>query len=72
MFPVNGLECIETARAVPDVQYVSEHFTAGHELTLGEMYLPKDKLLLSMQLLLEGNSIRSTARITEVDQNTIM
>ena len=28
--------------------------------------------MLALQLLLEGNSIRSTARITDLDQNTIM
>ncbi len=47
-------------------------YTEAHELTLGEMYAPKDKVLLALQLLLEGNSIRSTMRITGLDQNTIM
>jgi transposase-like protein len=47
-------------------------FTESHELTLGEMYAPKEKVLLAIQLLLEGNSIRSTMRITDIDQNTIM
>jgi len=41
-------------------------------LTLGEMYAPKDKVMLAMSLLLEGNSIRSTMRISGLDQNTIM
>jgi IS1 family transposase len=36
------------------------------------MYAPKAKILLALQLLLEGNSIRSTQRITGLDQNTIM
>ncbi len=47
-------------------------YTESHELTLGKMYIPQDKMLLAMQLLLEGNSIRSTMRITGLDQNTIM
>jgi transposase-like protein/IS1 family transposase len=47
-------------------------YTEAHELTLGQMYLPKDKVDLVIQLLIEGNSIRSTQRITGVDQNTIM
>lgn len=47
-------------------------FTESHRLTLGEMYAPKEKVALALQLLLEGNSIRSTMRITGLDQNTIM
>jgi len=47
-------------------------YTEPHSLTLGEMYIPKDKAILAVQLLIEGNSIRSTERITGLDQNTIM
>jgi len=47
-------------------------YTEPHRLTLGEMYLSEDKMLLALRLLLEGNSIRSTMRITGVDGNTIM
>ena len=36
------------------------------------MYIPKEKALLAIQLLIEGNSIRSTMRVTDLDQNTIM
>jgi IS1 family transposase len=36
------------------------------------MYIPWDKALLAVQLLLEGNSIRSTERISGLDKNTIM
>ena len=36
------------------------------------MYIPQNKALLAVQLLLEGNSIRSTERITGLDRNTIM
>jgi IS1 family transposase len=36
------------------------------------MYTPWDKALLAVQLLLEGNSIRSTERISGLDRNTIM
>jgi IS1 family transposase len=36
------------------------------------MYLSHEKAQLVIQLLIEGNSIRSTQRITGVDQNTIM
>jgi transposase-like protein/IS1 family transposase len=47
-------------------------YTEAHNLTLGEMYVPQEKANLVIQLLIEGNSIRSTQRITGVDQNTIM
>jgi transposase-like protein len=47
-------------------------YTEPHRLTLGEMYVSEEKALLAVQLLIEGNSIRSTQRITGVDQNTIM
>ena len=34
--------------------------------------LPQDRAELAVQLLIEGNSIRSTERITKLDRNTIM
>lgn len=36
------------------------------------MYLPQEKMILAVKLLLEGNSIRSTSHIVDIDQNTIM
>jgi IS1 family transposase len=36
------------------------------------MYAPQQKVLFALNLLLEGNSIRSTMRLTDLDQNTIM
>lgn len=47
-------------------------YTEAHERTLGSMYTPQDRALSALQLLLEGNSIRSTERITQLDRNTIM
>lgn len=47
-------------------------YTEAHERTLGSMYVSADKANLALQLLLEGNSIRSTERITQIDRNTIM
>jgi transposase-like protein/IS1 family transposase len=46
-------------------------YTESHERMLGG-YLPEAKVTLALQLLLEGNSIRSTERITSLDRNTIM
>ena len=46
--------------------------TEVHRRTLGSMYIPEAKATLALQLLLEGNSIRSTQRITQLDRNTIM
>jgi hypothetical protein len=36
------------------------------------MYISQDRAVMALQLLLEGNSIRSTERITNLDRNTIM
>src|SRR5271166_4632644 len=47
-------------------------YTEAHERTLGSMYVPADRAALAVQLLIEGNSIRSTERITRLDRNTIM
>src|SRR5207245_2491453 len=47
-------------------------YTEPHSLTLGQMYIPQEKMLLAVQLLLKGNSIRSTMRVSGLDQNTIM
>ena len=47
-------------------------YTENHERTLGSMYVSRDRAVMALQLLLEGNSIRSTERITGMDRNTIM
>ena len=47
-------------------------YTEPHTKTLGAMNIPWEKALLAVQLLLEGNSIRSTERISGLDRNTIM
>jgi len=47
-------------------------YTEAHSRVLETMYIPQDRAVLALQLLLEGNSIRSTERITRMDRNTIM
>jgi IS1 family transposase/transposase-like protein len=47
-------------------------YTEAHRRTLDTMYIPQDRAILALRLLLEGNSIRSTERITGLDRNTIM
>ena len=47
-------------------------YTEPHQRVLDAMYIPEDRIVLALQLLLEGNSIRSTERITQLDRNTIM
>jgi transposase-like protein/IS1 family transposase len=47
-------------------------YTEPHRRTLDTMYIPRAKAMLALQLLLEGNSLRSTQRITGLDVNTIM
>ncbi len=39
---------------------------------LGNMYLPEEKALMCLSLLVEGNSIRAIERITNVNRNTIL
>ena len=47
-------------------------YTEPHTKTLDCMNIDMDKALLAVQLLLEGNSIRSTERINGLNRNTIM
>src|SRR5712692_11568598 len=47
-------------------------YTEPHKRVLDTMYIPQDRAVLALQLLLEGNSIRSTERITKLDRNTLM
>jgi IS1 family transposase/transposase-like protein len=47
-------------------------YTEPHRRTMDTMYIPQAKAVLALQLLLEGNSLRSTQRITGLDVNTIM
>jgi transposase-like protein/IS1 family transposase len=46
-------------------------FQAERESLLGSMYLPEQKIVLVLSLLLEGNSIRSIERITGIEKKTI-
>src|SRR5271169_3864875 len=47
-------------------------YTEAHKRVLDTMYISQDRATLALQLLLEGNSIRSTERIASMDRNTIM
>ncbi|MGA2251636.1 IS1 family transposase [Terracidiphilus sp.] len=47
-------------------------YTEAHQRTLGTMYISQEKAALALKLLVEGNSIRSTERITDLDRNTIL
>ena len=47
-------------------------YTEPHKPALEGSYLPMQKISLALRLLVEGNSIRSTERITDLDRNTIM
>ncbi len=47
-------------------------YTEVHKPALEGSYIPEEKIVLALRLLIEGNSIRSTQRITDLDQNTIM
>ena len=47
-------------------------FTEAHKPALEGSYISQERIELALRLLVEGNSIRSTQRITNLDQNTIM
>ncbi len=44
----------------------------NHERPLGRMRIDQDKAVLALNLLVEGNSIRSTERLTGLHRDTIM
>jgi transposase-like protein/IS1 family transposase len=50
----------------------SKTFTESHETPLDGMYLPIDKAEMVLKLLLEGNSVSSVERITEIHHATIL
>jgi len=47
-------------------------FQEEREKLLGNMYLAEEKALLCLQLLVEGNSIRSIERIVGIEKKTIL
>src|ERR1017187_10015886 len=50
----------------------SKTYTEPHKQFLEGMQVKPDDAILALRLLLEGNSIRSTERVTGMDRNTIM
>jgi transposase-like protein len=47
-------------------------YTEAHKPALEGSYVPQDRIVQVLQLLVEGNSLHSTQRITGLDLNTIM
>jgi transposase-like protein len=47
-------------------------YTEGRTGLFGSMTVPEDKALLAIQLLLEGTSVRSAERITQLHRDTIL
>lgn len=47
-------------------------YTEIHTRLFGDMIVPEDKALLAIQLLLEGTSVRSAERITQLHRDTIL
>jgi transposase-like protein/IS1 family transposase len=47
-------------------------YTEPHEKPLGEMTVPMEKAVLALRMLLEGSSVRSVERITELHRDTIL
>jgi transposase-like protein/IS1 family transposase len=46
--------------------------TEAHKPALDGFYLPQERITLALRLMVEGNSLRSTQRITNLDINTLM
>lgn len=53
-------------------QSCNHTFTERQKKPLGNMRLSRDKALLCLKLLVEGNSIRSIERIAEVEKKTVL
>src|SRR5229473_2254065 len=47
-------------------------YTEPHDKPLGEMTVPMEKAILALKMLLEGSSVRSAERITELHRDTIL
>jgi transposase-like protein/IS1 family transposase len=47
-------------------------YTEAHEKPLGDMTVPIEKAVIALKLLLEGSSVRSVERITELHRDTIL
>jgi transposase-like protein/IS1 family transposase len=47
-------------------------YTEPHAPALEGSYLPQERIVMALKLMIEGNSLRSTQRITDLDINTLM
>jgi transposase-like protein/IS1 family transposase len=47
-------------------------YTEAHAKPLGEMTVPMEKAVMALKLLLEGSSVRSVERITDLHRDTIL
>src|ERR1700722_11221840 len=47
-------------------------YTEPHHNHLGSMTIPMEKAILALRMLLEGSSVRSVERITELHRDTIL
>jgi transposase-like protein/IS1 family transposase len=47
-------------------------YTEAHKPALGGSYVSQERVVLALRLMVEGNSLRSTERITGLDINTLM
>ena len=47
-------------------------YTEPHQPALEGSYVPREQVVLALRLLIEGNSLRSTQRISGLDINTLM
>ena len=66
------MTCGKCKRPVNATAHIGMASSETHKAALAGSYIPQDRIVLALRLLIEGRSIRSTTRITNLDRNTIM
>jgi IS1 family transposase len=72
MFGARALANIAMAFAGSVCGECGKTYTEPHEKPLGDMTVPTDQAVLVLKLLLEGSSVRSVERITDLHRDTIL
>lgn len=54
------------------VPFCGRTYTEAHQKPLGTMTVPMEKAILALRLLLEGSSVRTVERVTELHRDTIL
>jgi hypothetical protein len=68
----SGSESTVTASGGSVARCAKKTYTEAHKPALEGSYIPQERIVLALRLMVEGNSLRSTQRITDLDINTLM